>query len=506
MALGIRSLDSEFHEDENPAFRLLAAGADHADEAGVSSGIDFDREDEGVESDDDDGGEENTNPQNDAQGDALVDDFIRLYLMQMGEIPLLSRKEEIALATDIDAARDAYVRSALGSGYVQAALHRKLAKGVPAEPEEGEEEEGEGKESKAVPEWILQNLKTAKHLLDANAESAMEIAEGAPGGRIESLRASMALRREKIAELLFEIPFPQKAIDPIIAELREMRRTAPRSEEHAVEQARIECYAMESLEDLDLRVAGINAAEEYLDGLRKRMAGANLRLVVSIAKKYRNRGVEFLDLIGEGNAGLIRAVDKYEVERGFKFSTYATWWIRQRITRAVMEQSRTIRIPVHMHDDLAQIRKAQRILFQELHAEPSVEQIAHLIGRKTAHVAHLLQVGGNMSSVDAPVGDNEQPFSDMMAEDEETNPHAAVAMDSERLRARLEAAMTDLSYREREVMKLRYGLDGGYSYTLEEVGHIFKVTRERIRQIEAKALGKLRHPVRSDQLREFLSS
>jgi RNA polymerase primary sigma factor len=237
--------------------------------------------------------------------------------------------------------------------------------------------------------------------------------------------------------------------------------------------------------------------------VKRDLSSGNLRLVVSIAKKYRNRGLTFLDLIQEGNTGLMRAVDKYEYRRGFKFSTYATWWIRQAITRAIADQARTIRIPVHMIDVLTKLRNIQKRLLQELGREPTTEEVSALIDLPLEEVKRVLDIGRHPVSLDKPVGDGEDSsFGEFLEDSTSDNPvHCA---NNVILRQKIEALLKTLTWREREIIRLRYGLCDGYNYTLEEVGRIFKVTRERVRQIEAKAVRKLQNPVRSKVLEGFL--
>ncbi|MEZ6107101.1 MAG: sigma-70 family RNA polymerase sigma factor [Pirellulaceae bacterium] len=275
-------------------------------------------------------------------------------------------------------------------------------------------------------------------------------------------------------------------------------RTELRRELH-----RLLVITQEGPRSLRARVNEGKRRRKEFEDVKRELSSGNLRLVVSIAKKYRNRGLSFLDLIQEGNTGLMRAVDKYEYRRGFKFSTYATWWIRQAITRAIADQARTIRIPVHIIDVLGKLKNIQKRLQQQLHREPTADEIADHCDVPVEEIRRVLDIGRHPVSLDRPVGEGDDCcFGEFIEDHAEVTP--ARAANNGILRERIESLLKTLTYREREIIRLRYGLGDGYTYTLEEVGRIFKVTRERVRQIEAKAVRKLQNPVRSRMLEGFM--
>jgi RNA polymerase primary sigma factor len=259
----------------------------------------------------------------------------------------------------------------------------------------------------------------------------------------------------------------------------------------------------ESPATLNRRVDRTESLQKQYDAAKRVLSAGNLRLVVSIAKRYRNRGLSFLDLIQEGNTGLMRAVDKFECARGFKFSTYATWWIRQAITRAIADQSRTIRVPVHMIDAMTRVRTVTRDLVQQNGCEPTVEQTAEAAGLSLEDTRCILKMARQPLSLDQPVGDHDDSyFGEFLEDHREDDP--LYDFNQESLKNRLADVMQTLNHREREILRMRYGLADGYAYTLEEVGRIFSVTRERVRQIEAKAVRKLQQPYRCRGLLGFL--
>jgi RNA polymerase primary sigma factor len=365
------------------------------------------------------------------------------------------------------------------------------------------------------------NLKTLEHLLEQNRDDFMHsLEEALSDDDKKKSRRSLKMRRRKAVTLVEELSIRTQKVQPLMKKLEQISIRMDELEKQIVElqglrharedranlETELKDLMLMTLEDagtLRRRVEVIKTRFTEYEQAKRDLSGGNLRLVVSIAKKYRNRGLSFLDLIQEGNTGLMRAVDKYEYRRGYKFSTYATWWIRQAITRAIADQARTIRIPVHMIETMSKLRNVSKKLLQEMGREPTIEETAKAAGISIEETRRVLKISRHPISLDRPVGESEDSyFGDFIEDDGAESPVSAATQ--EMLKDKIDQVLKTLTYREREIIKLRYGLGDGYTYTLEEVGRIFKVTRERVRQIEAKAVRKLQHPVRSRQLEGFL--
>jgi RNA polymerase primary sigma factor len=303
---------------------------------------------------------------------------------------------------------------------------------------------------------------------------------------------------EKLRELAARMETLSRQLAETNAKSDPARTAEMRKELH-----RLMRITLESPATLRRRMECLDRLQQEYETAKRSLSAGNLRLVVSIAKRYRNRGLSFLDLIQEGNTGLMRAVDKFEHARGYKFSTYATWWIRQAITRAIADQSRTIRVPVHMIETMGKVRAVGRDLVQQNGCEPTIEQTAHGAGLSVDETHTVLRMSRQPLSLDQPVGDQDDSyFGEFLQDYREDDPLYEMHQDS--LKDCINDVLAALNYREREIIRLRYGLADGYAYTLEEVGKIFSVTRERVRQIEAKAVRKLQHPIRSRQLSGFI--
>ena len=454
-----------------------------------------------------------------------IDDPVRMYLTQMGEIPLLTREEEVRLAKKIELTRMAFRQMVLESDYCASqavdTLQQVLDGRLPFD-RTMKISTSEQMAKTTILRRMPGNLATVRSLLARDEEDWAALHRGRVSADVRrKTMADMYQRRRKVSKLLEELSLRTSRIQPLMKKLIGRHRKMKTLEKRLASEAKrqtlpdedligmqdefegIESLVMESGDDLGKRLQTVQRVfGEYEDAKRK-LSGGNLRLVVSIAKKYRNRGLSFLDIIQEGNTGLMRAVDKYEYKRGYKFSTYATWWIRQAITRAIADHARTIRIPVHMIETMSRLRNISRIMLQELGREPTIEEIAWRADMPVSEARRVMKISRHPISLDRPVGESEDSyFGDFIEDDRAESPISTAG--NEMLKDRIEEVLKTLTFREREIIKLRYGIGDGYTYTLEEVGKIFKVTRERVRQVEAKAIRKLQHPVRSRKLEGFL--
>jgi RNA polymerase primary sigma factor len=459
-----------------------------------------------------------------------IDDPVRMYLTQMGEIPLLTRDQEIRLAKAIELTRKRFRKKVLESGVAlgaaiqilddvrrgDLAFDRTLKINTSTDPSAAKLEL-----SNRLPE----NLESMKRMLERNRTDFERAADSREKPRVyRTLLRRIRDRRRRGVVLLEELHIQVKKFRDLVKKMKDCHqemaalqqrmedlrgnRTVDAAKEREEVEARLAARMLEAAElpeRLSWRIDQVDDRFAQYEEAKRKLSSGNLRLVVSIAKKYRNRGLTFLDLIQEGNTGLMKAVEKYEYRRGYKFSTYATWWIRQAITRSIADQARTIRIPVHMIETMSKLRNVTKDLVQRKGREPTIEEIATASGISVDETKRVFKIAKHPISLDRPIGDSDDSYFGDFIEDESAESPVSAAS-HEMLKDKIEKVLQTLTFREREIIKLRYGIGDGYTYTLEEVGRIFKVTRERVRQIEAKAVRKLQHPVRARKLEGFLES